>query len=154
MPFGICARVPDSRRRRSSHWPLASEANTAIFSLIDAVMLKYLPVSHPEELLQVILEKSDASFTNPLWEALRDRQQVFSRVFAFGTARFNLNSGGEARYASGVWASADYFLNPRCPAHHRTHLHSGGRQAWMRRDRRTRLRLLAKRVRRPNGRNR
>jgi putative ABC transport system permease protein len=27
-------------------------ANTAIFSLIDAVMLKSLPVSHPEELLQ------------------------------------------------------------------------------------------------------
>src|ERR1700683_1569309 len=28
-------------------------ANTAIFSLIDSVMLKTLPVSHPEQLLQV-----------------------------------------------------------------------------------------------------
>ena len=30
-------------------------ANTAIFSLIDAVMLKSLPVSHPEELLQLTM---------------------------------------------------------------------------------------------------
>src|SRR4051794_28687084 len=30
-------------------------ANTAIFSLIDAVILKSLPVSHPEELLQVMM---------------------------------------------------------------------------------------------------
>src|SRR5260370_6649151 len=84
-------------------------ANTAIFSLIDAVMLKFLPVSHPEELLQVILGRTDTNFTNPLWEALRERQQAFSGLFAFGLARFNLNRGGEARYAPGVWASGEYF---------------------------------------------
>jgi hypothetical protein len=85
-------------------------ANTAIFSLIDAVMLKYLPVSHPEQLLQVTFQKSEgSSFTNPLWEALRDRQQVFSGVFASGLTRFNLNQAGEARYAPAVWASGAYF---------------------------------------------
>ncbi len=84
-------------------------ANTAIFSLIDAVMLKSLPVSHPEQLLQVGSGPGDSIFTNPLWEALRDRQQVFSGAFATGLARFNLNRGGEARYAAGVWASGDYF---------------------------------------------
>ena len=84
-------------------------ANTAIFSLIDAVMLKYLPVSHPEELLQVALPQNGTNFTNPLWEALRDREQVFSGVFAWGLARFNLNRAGEARYAPGVWASGSYF---------------------------------------------
>ena len=85
-------------------------ANTAIFSLIDAVMLKLLPVSHPEELLQVTFGGEDSTnFTNPIWEELRDRQQSFSGVFAFGLARFNLNSSGEARYAPGVWASGEYF---------------------------------------------
>ncbi len=84
-------------------------ANTAIFSLIDAVMLKYLPVSQPEELLEVGLGQTGANFTNPPWEALRDRQQVFSGVFAWGLARFNLNRAGEARYAPGVWASGAYF---------------------------------------------
>ncbi len=32
-------------------------ANTAIFSLIDAVILRALPVSHPEELFQVMMGK-------------------------------------------------------------------------------------------------
>lgn len=84
-------------------------ANTAIFSLIDSVMLKSLPVSRPEQLLQVGFGRNGATFTNPLWEALRDRQQVFSGVFASGTARFNLNRAGEVRYAAGVWASGAYF---------------------------------------------
>jgi putative ABC transport system permease protein len=84
-------------------------ANTAIFSLIDAVMLKFLPVSHPEELLQVTFEGNESNFTNPIWEELRGRQQTFSGVFAWGLARFNLNRGGEARYAPGVWASGEFF---------------------------------------------
>ncbi len=58
-------------------------ANTAIFSLIDSVVLKTLPVSHPEQLLQVTLGKSNF-FTNPIWEQLRDRQDVFSGIFAYG----------------------------------------------------------------------
>src|ERR1700676_2878525 len=73
-------------------------ANTAIFSLIDAVLLKYLPVNHPEELLQVVSDNSGGYYTNPIWEQLRDRQDVFSGLFAWGTARFNLSPGGEAHY--------------------------------------------------------
>jgi hypothetical protein len=42
-------------------------ANTAIFSLIDAVMLKALPVSHPEELVQVTMG-SPLYFSNLIWE--------------------------------------------------------------------------------------
>jgi putative ABC transport system permease protein len=82
-------------------------ANTAIFSLIDAVMLRSLPVSHPEQLLQV---RADGSvFTNPLWEQLRDRQDVFSGLFAYSQARFNLTAGGEAHYVSGDWVSGGFF---------------------------------------------
>jgi putative ABC transport system permease protein len=32
-------------------------------------------------------------FTNPIWEQVRDRQDVFSGLFAYGTARFNLSAG-------------------------------------------------------------
>jgi len=83
-------------------------ANTAIFSLIDALLLKYLPVTHPEQLLQVTVGEG-SSFTNPMWEELRDRQDVFQGVFAYGGAGFNLARGGEARPAQGNWASGDYF---------------------------------------------
>src|SRR5580704_6580059 len=58
-------------------------ANTAIFSLIDAVMLRSLPVSHPEQLLQVRIDADHTYFTNPLWEQLRDHQDVFTGLFAY-----------------------------------------------------------------------
>ena len=83
-------------------------ANTAIFSLIDSVILKTLPVVHPEHLLQVTIDKS-AYFTNPIWEQIRDRQDVFSGIFAYGGGRFNLATGGEARYAQGNYASGQFF---------------------------------------------
>ncbi|HEV7506090.1 MAG TPA: ABC transporter permease [Thermoanaerobaculia bacterium] len=86
-------------------------ANTAIFSLIDTVMLKSLPVSHPEELVQVTVDDND-SLTNPVWEQLRDRKDLFSSAFAFATggrASFDLASGGESRRISGAWVSGEYF---------------------------------------------
>src|SRR5438874_4534704 len=84
-------------------------ANTAIFSIINAVMLKSLPVRHPEELVSIVLNKNENVFTNPLWEAIRDRQDMFSGIFAFGSANFNLTNGGEARRVDGNWVSGDYF---------------------------------------------
>ena len=83
-------------------------ANTAIFSLIDAVMLKSLPVSHPEELVQVTMPPGQF-FSNPLWEQIRDRQDVFAGIFAYGRWRLNLAAGGEARYADGQFVSGQYF---------------------------------------------
>jgi putative ABC transport system permease protein len=84
-------------------------ANTAIFSLVDAVMLRSLPVSHPEQLVQVTMGPGDEEFTNPIWEQLRDRQDVFSELLAYNAPRFNLAQGGEAHYVRGSWVSGHYF---------------------------------------------
>src|SRR4051794_3457884 len=85
-------------------------ANTAIFSLIDAVMLKTLPVSHPEELVQVTAGGAGGGyFSNPIWEQIRDRQDAFSGIFAYCRWAFNLASGGEARNVNGAYVSGQYF---------------------------------------------
>jgi predicted permease len=85
-------------------------ANTAIFSLIDALILKSLPVRHPEELLQVMMGNAAyGGYSNPTWEHLRDRQDVFSGIFAYSRWGFNLASGGEARSVHGVYVSGQYF---------------------------------------------
>jgi putative ABC transport system permease protein len=84
-------------------------ANTAIFSLIDSVILKTLPVSHPEQLVQVTMGTEGAYYTNPIWEQVRDRQDVFSGIFAYGWGRFNLAAGGEARYAQGNYVGGQFF---------------------------------------------
>src|SRR5688572_6526388 len=85
-------------------------ANTAVFSLINSVVLKSLPVHEPEELLQVTLDDiRAAAFTNPIWEQIRDRQDVFSGVFAYTDRGFNLASGGEMRRAVGNMVSGEFF---------------------------------------------
>ena len=86
-------------------------ANTAIFSLINAVILRTLPVERPEELMQVTMSGQERGtvFTNPLWEAIRDRQDAFSGVFGYSGTEFNLTAGGEIRRANGTWVSGDYF---------------------------------------------
>ena len=90
-------------------------ANTAIFSLIDTVMLRLLPVQKPEELVQVLRAnfsgggEGTPSFTNPLWEQIRDNQDVFSGTFAWGENRFDLAQGGAVQNANGILASGDYF---------------------------------------------
>src|SRR5262249_15941214 len=96
-------------------------ANTAIFQLLDAARLRMLPVKNPQELAEVrptelSMSKTrgnkSAGFpgvTNPLWEQLRERQQSFSSICAWGTGGFNLAQGGEARNARALWVSGDFF---------------------------------------------
>ena len=87
-------------------------ANTAIFSLLNAVVLRSLPVSRPDELLQVTLGDQPLAgsvATNPIWEQVRDRQDVFSGVFAYGTRHSDLSVGGEVRRALGYVVSGDFF---------------------------------------------
>jgi putative ABC transport system permease protein len=94
-------------------------ANTAIFQLLDALRLRTLPVDNPQEIALVRIKDMTGArgnfdsphppVTNPVWEQIRDRQQAFSGIFAWGTNTFNMSSGGEARYADGLWVSGDFF---------------------------------------------
>ena len=94
-------------------------ANAAIFQLLNAVRLRSLPVRAPQELAEVRISDmtgARGSFnsrynavTNPIWEQIRDRQQSFSGVFAWGQQTFNLAQGGEVRPAKALWVSGDFF---------------------------------------------
>jgi hypothetical protein len=84
-------------------------ANTAIFSLLDAVVLKSLPVHAPDELVQVRLLGDRGSFTNPLWEALRDQEQVFAALAAHSSRSLDLADGGEARPVMASLVSGTFF---------------------------------------------
>jgi predicted permease len=61
-------------------------ANVAIFSLIDALMLRWLPVSNPQDLVQVKLRYESGpseSFSYPIVRALADQHDIFSGVAGF-----------------------------------------------------------------------
>lgn len=94
-------------------------ANSAIFQLIDAVRLRTLPVQNPQELVSIDFPNGSqrsgwfstrsARFTYGHWEKIRAQQQAFRGVLAWSAARFNLASGGEARYAEGLYVSGEFF---------------------------------------------
>jgi putative ABC transport system permease protein len=87
-------------------------ANVAIFSLVNALILKQLPVNDPDRLVIVGLERpmgTDTAVTNPIWEYMRDHQPALMSVAAYGNPRFNLNSGGETRNAQGLFVSGHFF---------------------------------------------
>jgi putative ABC transport system permease protein len=90
-------------------------ANTAIFSLIDTVRVKMLPVQKPEELVHVgrLGTKSGTEpnfgYTNALWEQIRDRQDVFSGAFAWSDKKFDLSGGGAVQPVHGLFVSGEFF---------------------------------------------
>jgi putative ABC transport system permease protein len=95
-------------------------ANTAIFQLVNAVRLRTLPVKDPQELALIKLETSgngrtgefrgvSTQNTYPQFQQIRDRSEAFSGLAAWGSDTFDLNSGGEMRYARGIYVNGDYF---------------------------------------------
>jgi predicted permease len=88
-------------------------ANTAIFSIIDSLLLRPLPVQDPSR-LAIVTDTSDggqSSWTYPIWEQIRDRRDVFAGTAAWATtdASFNLTQGGETDVVNGMWVSGEFF---------------------------------------------
>jgi predicted permease len=97
-------------------------ANTSIFSLIDALMLRPLPVPHPEQLVAIgdprntghVSEGTPRSdiFSYPLYEDLRDQNHVLSDVYASGRGgRLDvvIEKAAEPDHPRGRFVSGNFF---------------------------------------------
>jgi putative ABC transport system permease protein len=86
-------------------------ANTAIFSIIDSLLLRSLPVKDPARLVLV----TDNAPTHvrvwsyPIWTQIHQRAELFERSAAWSFTQFNLVSGGETQFIDGLWASGSFF---------------------------------------------
>jgi predicted permease len=89
-------------------------ANTAIFSLIDALFLKPLPLPHPEQLVRIYAKGPSghygAGFSMPEFESLRGHSVSFSALAAEAhLVELNVVGNDGAEEVTGAFVSADYF---------------------------------------------
>ena len=105
-------------------------ANTAIFTLVDAVVVRSLPVVHAEQLVAVGDPTRVGSMSNgsprtdllsyPLYRELRDQNHLFSGVLASGRAdRLDVRiegTSGEFEHPRGRFVSGNYFSVLGVPA--------------------------------------
>jgi hypothetical protein len=89
-------------------------ANTAIFSIVNAVLLRSLPFSHPERLVKVIASNRgvgarDIGFSVPELDDLRTRAGVFDQVTAIQGGPTNLTGGERPQHLELLEVSANYF---------------------------------------------
>ena len=88
-------------------------ANTAVFSLIDTLMLRWLPVRSPQELVQLSI-RSDASSASPslsypIVRALATEREIFAGVAGFNTAMFDVGTPGAVAKVSGALVTGAYY---------------------------------------------
>src|SRR5581483_1958435 len=91
-------------------------ANTAVFSLLDQVLLRMLPVKHPEQL--VLLTKRGSNYGSnwgmnsmsfPMYKDFRDNNQVFSGMFCRFPITASLGYGNRTERVAAELVSGTYF---------------------------------------------
>lgn len=88
---------------------LGTGANTAVFNLIDSVLLSSLPVHNPQRLV-LISKRPSQPLSYPLYKFIRDHNEVLSGVIAFHAfANWNVNTIGETELMTGQLVSGNYF---------------------------------------------
>ncbi len=95
-------------------------ANTAIFSIIDAALLRPLALPDADRLVQVQSydpqlgrEAEPQPISCPRWEMIRDGQKVFEHLTAATGASLTFTGHGDAEQLLGNYVSADYFQTLR-----------------------------------------
>src|SRR3984885_5563121 len=91
-------------------------ANTAIFTLIDQVLLRLLPVKNPEQLVQLWGRGDHYGSNNgqnklsyPMYADFRDHNPIFSGMFCSSSSTMNVSIGGKTDRVQGELVSGTYF---------------------------------------------
>ena len=84
-------------------------ANTAIFSVVNATLMQPLPVTDPERLVFVFNGPAGSVFSYPDYAPLRDQNNVFDGMLAWGGITASLNSNDQTDLAVGAIVSGNFF---------------------------------------------
>lgn len=111
LRYGIrmLARTPGETLVAILTLALGIGLNIAIYTVLDALMFKTLPVVEPDRIVQLRRANGDDSFTYALWQQIKTQQDVFSGTFAYQGKLFDSASGGEKHFVTGLYVSGEYF---------------------------------------------
>ena len=87
-------------------------ANAAIFSLVNAILFRPLPVSNPARLVEVTPTREGSgfgSFSYPLYRDFRDQNEVFDALAVYRFAPMSLSREGNNERIWGFIVSGNYF---------------------------------------------
>ncbi len=85
-------------------------ANTAIFTLIDKLLLRPLPVRDPERLVQLVEGKSESTiFGYIALPAIEQRSKTLEQLFTWSNTQLQSGWGADARVLSGAVASGNVY---------------------------------------------
>jgi len=89
-------------------------ANTAIFSVVNGILLSPLPYSHPERLVRMELKfpgGTSQSVSIPKFMAWKNNTQAFqyTAIYDFAGPGLNLSGGSMPEQVKGIHVSADFF---------------------------------------------
>jgi putative ABC transport system permease protein len=104
----LLARTPTVTLAALASLALGIGANTALFSVLDALAWRALPVREPNRLVQVRLSGHDA-ISGPAWRVLRDHASGLDGAFAWGNARINIGAPADSRFVPAQLVSGRFF---------------------------------------------
>jgi predicted permease len=84
-------------------------ANSTIFSLVNATLMRRLTVAHPESLVYVFNGNPGSVFSYPDYSELRDQNQVLDGLIAWGGISASVNSNDQTDLAGGAIVSGNFF---------------------------------------------
>jgi putative ABC transport system permease protein len=88
-------------------------ANTAVFSLINGLLLRPLPVPHAEQLTVLRMEEGGPepgySFITPFFRSLERRHDIFANVFAYNPDTLQVKGQSSNESVDGVLVSGEFF---------------------------------------------
>jgi predicted permease len=84
-------------------------ANTAIFSLLDALLLRWLPVPNPQQLLQVQIPGAMESLSYPIVRVLAEQHEIFAGVAGFSGWNFNGGASGAVSKLPGALVTGEFY---------------------------------------------
>jgi predicted permease len=114
--FRMLARTPGFTAVAVLTLALGIGANTAIFTLLDQVLLRLLPVKDPQQLVLLTMRGlhygsnwGGNAISHPMFRDFRDHNEVFSEMFCRFPYTASLTSNGQAELVQLEMVSGAYF---------------------------------------------